>query len=247
MISCIIVDDQEICREALKDLIDDHFANLSIVAIATNGKDAIKQINKHHPDVVFLDVEMPGMTGFEMLAKFDHINFEIIFTTAQDKYTLQAIKSSALDYLIKPVLLKDLKSAVNKVAKRKQPQLHQIEALLKNISPPKESIKRIALPTLEGLTFVQVDEIVHCDADNNNTVFYFINGKSLLITKTLKDVEDLLTGKDFCRIHNSYFININHIKKYVRGNGGYVVMNNGNNLSVSRARKDEFLKMVSMV
>ena len=244
MIDCIIVDDQEICREALKDLIEEHFSNLNIVGIANDGKNAIKLINKHNPDVVFLDVEMPGMTGFEMLANFDEVNFEIIFTTAKDKYTLQAIRSSALDYLIKPVLLKEMKNAVDKVAKKSQSHNAQIKLLLKNISSAHEPLKKIALPTLEGFTFLQTDEIIHCNSDNNYTMFYLVSGKSMLVTIQLKEVEDMLSERNFCRIHKSHIINLNQIKKYVRGNGGYVVMNNGNMLSVSRVKKDEFLKMV---
>ncbi|HNR20946.1 MAG TPA: response regulator [Bacteroidia bacterium] len=247
MINCVIIDDQPIWHEALKDLLEEHFTDISIKGHAYNGKDGIKLIKKYSPQVVMLDVEMPGMTGFEMLTHFDSINFEIIFITAKDKYTLQAIKSSALDYILKPVSLKELKPAIEKVRKKIQPHLGQIEVLLKNIAAAKEPLKRIALPTLEGLIFVQVEDIVHCEADDNNTMFYFLNSKNMMVTKTLGDVVDLLKGKDFCRVHNSHFINLNHIKKYVRGNGGYVVMNNGNVVSVSRARKEEFLKMVSRV
>lgn len=247
MINCVIIDDQPMWHEAIKDLLEENFTDVKILGDAFNGKDGIKLIKKHLPQFIFLDVEMPGMTGFEMLTQFESINFEIIFVTAKDKYTLQAIKSSALDYILKPVTLKDLKHAVERVRKKVQPQLSQIEILLKNISEKKEPLKRIALPTLDGLIFIQVDDIVHCDADDNNTMFYFNNGKNLLVTKTLGDVEDLLAGKDFCRVHNSHFINLNHIKKYVRGNGGYVVMSNSNTISVSRARKEDFLKMVSRV
>jgi two-component system LytT family response regulator len=245
MTSCIIIDDQEICQEALKDMLEEHFPEYSIFDVKGSGEDGIKSIQKYHPQLVFLDVEMPGMTGFDMLSKIGEINFEVIFTTSHDRYSMQAIKSSALDYLIKPVQLADLKNALVKVERRLKTDPRQYDLLLKNFAVLKTKITRIALPTLEGLTFVQVDEIMHCDADDNNTMIHFTGGNRMLITKTLKDVEELLLGDDFCRVHNSHVVNINHIRKYVRGNGGYVVMNNNNTISVSRARKEDFLNKIS--
>lgn len=245
MITCLIIDDQEICREALKNLLEDNFPDYNILDMKESGEEGIKAIKKFNPRLVFLDVEMPGMSGFEMLSKIGEIDFEVIFTTSHDKYSMQAIKSSALDYLLKPVVLKDLKDAIQKAEKKIKPDQRQFELLFKNFASAKFKINRIALPTIEGLTFVQVEEIMHCDADDNNTMIHFTGGNRMLITKTLKDVEDLLAGEDWCRIHNSHLVNINHIRKYVRGNGGYVVMNNNNQLTVARSRKEEFLNKIS--
>lgn len=245
MTTCIIIDDQEICREALKNLLEDNFPDYNILDIRNSGEEGMKSIKKYTPQLVFLDVEMPGMTGFEMLSQMGEINFEVIFTTSHDKYSMQAIKSSALDYLLKPVVLKDLKTALTKAERKLKPDPRQFELLFKNFAAAKSKITRIALPTVEGLTFVQAEEIIHCDADDNNTMIHFVNGNRMLITKTLKDVDELLSGDDWCRIHNSHLVNINHIRKYVRGNGGYVVMNNNNQLTVARQRKEEFLNKIS--
>ena len=158
---------------------------------------------------------------------------------------MQALKISAADFILKPVQLHDLKISIHKISRRLKPDVKLIEMLTKMVSGIKNKIKRVALPTMEGLIFVQVDEIMHCDADDNNTMIYFSNGKKMLITKTLKGIEGLLVGDDFIRIHNSHLVNINHIQKYVRGNGGHVVMNNNNTLNVARARKESFLEKIS--
>ena len=245
MLSCTIIDDIEICRESLKDLLEEHFPEIHILDMKSNGEEAIKALKKNQPDFVFLDVEMPDKTGFEVLTELGEVNFEVIFTTSHDKYSMQAVKNSALDYLMKPIHLNDLKLAIRKVERRLKPDAKIIEMLIKSISGIKNKIKRIALPTMEGLIFVEVDEIMHCDADDNNTMIHFKNGTRMLITKTLKDVEALLTSDDFFRIHNSHLVNINHIRKYVRGNGGHVVMNNDKTLNVSRAKKDVFIEKIS--
>ncbi len=245
MLTCIIIDDVEMCREALKDLLTENFNEISILAVLNSAEEGIHYLKNDQPDVVFLDVEMPGMSGFDMLTKLGEVNFEVVFTTSHEKYSMQALKTSALDFLLKPVQLNDLRISVHKIGNRLKPDVKLVEMLTKMIAGIKNKIKRIALPTMEGLIFVQVDEIMHCDADDNNTMIYFDSGKKMLITKTLKNVEELLTGDDFVRIHNSHLVNINHIRKYVRGNGGHVVMNNNNTLSVARARKESFLDKIS--
>lgn len=245
MLTCLIIDDVEMCREALKDLLIENFSEISVLAVLNSGAEGIEYLKKNQPDVVFLDVEMPGMSGFEMLTQLGEVNYEVVFTTSHEKYSMQALKISAADFILKPVQLHDLKISIHKISRRLKPDVKLIEMLTKMVSGIKNKIKRVALPTMEGLIFVQVDEIMHCDADDNNTMIYFSNGKKMLITKTLKGIEGLLVGDDFIRIHNSHLVNINHIQKYVRGNGGHVVMNNNNTLNVARARKESFLEKIS--
>jgi two-component system LytT family response regulator len=245
MLKCIIIEDEPLSAAALEDLLKDNFEDIKIQAVAHNGNEGIIAIKKLKPHLIFLDVEMPGMSGFEMLSQITDINFEVIFTTGHDKYLMQAIRSSALDYLLKPVELDDLRTAIEKARKRQTPDNLLVPLLLNNTGIGKRRIARIALPTMEGYLFVNVDEIIHCDADDNNTMIHFADGHKMLITKTLKDLEELLEGNDFCRIHHSHLVNINHIRKYVRGNAGYVVMTNGASVNVSRSRKEQFLKQVA--
>lgn len=245
MLKCIIVEDEPLSATALEDMLKENFDDIKIQAVAHNGNEGIIAINKLKPHLVFLDVEMPGMSGFEMLSQISDINFEVIFTTGHDKYLMQAIRSSALDYLLKPVQMDDLKTAVEKARKRQTPDNLLVPLLLNNTGIAKRRITRIALPTMEGYLFVNVDGIIHCDADDNNTMIHFTDGHKMLITKTLKDLEELLEGNDFCRIHHSHLVNINHIRKYVRGNAGYVLMTNGTSVNVSRSRKEQFLKQVA--
>ena len=186
------------------------------------------------------------MSGFEMLSHFSEFTFDIIFTTTHDKYSMQAFKASAIDYLLKPVTESDLRAALKKVEKKKKHvNFSQVQQLFTGMQQMQRNITRIALPTMEGLSFVNVAEIVHAEADDNNTMIYFTNGHKTLITKTLKELETLLQHAGFCRIHQSHLVNLQQIKKYVRGNGGWVVMNNGIQISVARNRKELFMEQIA--
>lgn len=243
MIKVVLVDDQEFCTEALKDILEEHCTEVEIVSICHSGKDGIKAIKKHKPDLVFLDVEMPEMTGFEMLEKFKDPEFDIIFTTSFDKYSIQAIRNSALDYLLKPVNPRELVAAVERAKKNNGlPQKSNLQLLYKNLSENKKTFGQVALPSSDGLLFVNVADIIHCESDSNYTTFYLTNKEKIVVTKTLKEVESLLEGNNFFRIHNSHLISLSHIKKYVRGNAGYVIMTDGSHLNIGRNRKEDFLK-----
>ncbi len=242
----VLIDDTLLCTTMLADLITEHFENLNIVSICNNGQQGLEAIKKHEPDLVFLDVEMPGMSGFEMLSHFPEFDFDLIFTTTHDRYSLQAFKANAIDFLIKPVTESDLRAAIKKTEKKKKHlQFSQVQQLFTGMQQMQRNITRIALPTLEGLSFVNVADIIYADADDNNTIIYFLNNHKVLITKNLKELEELLKNAGFCRIHNSHLVSLQHIKKYVRGNGGYVVMNNNVQLPVARNRKEIFLEQVA--
>ena len=246
MIHCIIIDDENNCIEMLEWQLKTYCPNVVIDASCDSAEKGITAINKFEPDVVFLDIEMPKMNGFEMLKKFDKLFFDVVFTTAYNQFALNAFKFSALNYLLKPIDIDDLKSTVEKVEqKNSQITREQFDLLLQKMDGVKHSLNRIALTTYDGLVFVTTSDIIHCDAESNYTNIFLANGDKILVSKTLKEIDETLSGGDFFRIHNSHLININHIKKFVRGDGGYVVMSDNVSITISRSRREEFFEMFS--
>ena len=242
MIRAIIVDDEPYCCEALATLLED-ITDLEMISVYHNAADALAAIKKYSPDLVFLDVEMPKMNGFEMLEQLPSVNFEIIFTTSYDQYALRAIRFSAIDYILKPVDSEELQKAVQKVIHRSQkPIAQQLEILMQKIHQPSTPINKIAMPTMEGLQMIPVDSIISCESDSNYTIFRLKNKQKITASRTLKDVEEILEGHSFVRVHNSYLVNLNEIKRYVKGEGGYLVMSDGTHIDVSRTRKESLLQ-----
>jgi two-component system LytT family response regulator len=246
MLTAIIIDDEGNSRNALRQKLSTHCPDVMIIAECENGEEGIKNIDEKKPDIVFLDVEMPRMNGFTMLQQLKNNNFEVIFITAYDHYAIKAIKFSALDYLLKPVEVEDLKMAIEKVTqKRNQPAgNNRVELLLQNFMDEKKEHQRIAISSMEGLLFVATDDIIYLEANSNYTSFYLTGNRKITATKTLKDFEELLPPSIFIRIHHSYLINKNGVEKYIRGDGGQVLMKNGVLLDVARRKKDEFMKAV---
>ncbi len=246
MIKAVIVDDEQNCVEMLEWLIKTYCPVVSVVAMCTSGEKGIEAILKHRPDVVFLDIEMPKMNGFDMLEKFDNLFFDVVFTTAYNKFAIKAFRYSALNYLLKPVDPEDLQSTIKKLEERRtsvgKDQLNLLLENMKNLSNP---VQRIALSTGDGLIFVNTSEIMYCQAESNYTNVVMANGKKVLIAKTLKDIDETLSGKDFFRVHNSYLVNINQIKKFVRGDGGYILMNDDTHITIARSKREEFFDMFS--
>ncbi|MEP6711989.1 MAG: LytTR family DNA-binding domain-containing protein [Ferruginibacter sp.] len=244
MLTAIMIDDESSSRNALRQKLKNHCKEVTIIAECENGEEGIKNIEEKKPDIVFLDVEMSRMNGFTMLQQLHNRNFELIFITAYDTYAIKAIKFSALDYLVKPVEIEDLKAAVNKaVQKRKLATGNdRLELLLQNLMHKENIRHRIAIPSMDGLQFVETGDIIYLEALSNYTNFYLANNKKITVAKTLKDFEELLPAAVFVRIHHSYIININCIEKYIKGQGGQVVMKNGSTLDVARRKKEEFLK-----
>lgn len=243
MITCIIVDDELKSRESLQILLTDFCQNVEVLALCQNVDEGIKAIKKHHPNIVFLDIQLQGETGFELFERMPSIDFEVIFTTAYSEYALKAFRFSAIDYLLKPIDIEDLKKSIGKVETRlNRPIIERMQELFQNLRNESNGILKIALPTSDGLVFVDIKEILYCEASSNYTTITLQDNVKYVISRTLKEYEDLLKEYSFFRIHNSHIINLNAIKKYVRGEGGYVVMSNNQSLDVSKRRKELFLK-----
>lgn len=245
-LKAIIIDDESSSRNALRQKLSQHCGDINIINECENGEMGIAAIEELKPDIVFLDVEMPRMNGFVMLQNLKNRDFEIIFTTAYDHYAIKAIRFSALDYLVKPIEVSELRSAVERAKEKRLKNLpdKRIENLLFNIAEEKEIQSRIAIPSLEGLLFINVSDILYLEAESNYTYIFLKNGKKITVSKTLKDFEELLPSSIFIRIHHSYIINKKCIQKYIRGEGGQVVMENGKILDVSRRKKEEFMKLI---
>jgi len=246
-INALIIDDEASCTESLSLELEMYCPQVNVLSCCHSAAEGLANITKYKPELVFLDIEMPRMNGFELLNQLQQINFEVIFVTAYDQFALKAFKFSAVDYLLKPIVYEELISAVNKVEQRiiKKLGTDHLEAVLANINFLNKNLSTIAVPSLEGLEFVSVDEINFCEAQVNYTCIHKTDGSSILLSKTLKTVEAMLEHHNFIRIHQSYLVNAVHLKKYIKGQGGYVIMKNGANLSVSRNKKDDFINRIS--
>jgi two-component system, LytTR family, response regulator len=247
MIKCVLVDDENNALEMMEWLLKTYCPEAEICAMCNSAAQGIEAIEKHKPDVVFLDIEMPKMNGFDMLERFDKLSFDVVFCTAYDQFAIKAFRYSALNYLLKPIDPDDLKEKMRRLQEKKAaPSREQIELLFQNIHQQvKPAVQRIALTTGDGMIFVSTADILYCQAESNYTSVVLSNGKKILVSKVLKDIDETLAGSDFYRVHNSYLININQIQKYVRGDGGYVVMNDGATIGISRSRRQEFMEMFS--
>jgi two-component system LytT family response regulator len=247
MIRTIVIEDEEHSRNMLLRLLREHCRQVNVVAEADSVRSGLTAIIEERPQLVFLDIELQSETAFEILERIPEINFELIFTTAFDHYALKAIKFCAIDYLLKPIDLNELLIAVAKAEKRLSHEYlnRNLEALLHNIKTDSQNGHRIALPTLEGLLFIKVSDIIYCESSGPYTKFILKRPEQILTSRHLKEYEDLLSGYNFFRIHKSYLINLHEIQKYVRGEGGQLIMSNGASLSVSKLRKDDFLQIYS--
>lgn len=243
MIRAIIVDDEPYCCETLVTLLEEYCPQVEVIGVFHNGSDALAPIRQKSPDLVFLDVEMPKMNGFEMLEQLSPVNFEIIFTTSYDQYALKAIRFSAIDYLLKPVDQEELVKAVQKVIQRTQKTItQQLEILMQKIHHPSTPISKIAMPTMEGLQMIQVELIISCKSDSNYTILHLKDKKKKVVSSTLKEIEELLEDHSFTRVHRCYLVNLNEVEKYVKGEGGYLVMSDGSTVDVSRSKKELLMK-----
>lgn len=247
MINAIIIDDEKKCISLLQKTIEKQFNDINIVATAANADEGITLIRQHEPDLIFLDIEMPNKNGFDLLMAFDDINFDVIFTTAYNQYAIKAIKFSALDYILKPIDPDDLKTAINRFKqKQKTSQKNQINLLFDNLKNLKNTFSKISVSTNEGVIFLNITDIIYCEATGSYTQFYLRNNEKLLSSRTLKDFDELLAEHNFFRIHHSFLININEIKRYIKGDGGSVIMSNGDEVPVSRRKKEEFMRKLHL-
>lgn len=244
-IAAIIVDDERNNCENLKELLGKYCPEVEIVGMAHSAAEGIEGISRLRPSLVFLDIQMQGGSGFDLLEQLRPVSFEVIFVTAFDQYAIRAIRFCAIDYLLKPVDILELQSAVsravNKILQR-EPNL-SLTNLLENRNPEKDGLK-IALPTAERILFVQISEIIRCLGDNNYTTVYLKNSDSVLVSKTLKEYEELLTDKGFLRVHQSHLINLRYVRSFEKQDGGYLKMTDGASVPISRQRKQHVLQQL---
>lgn len=243
----ILIDDEPIGIRAVKKMLELNCPEVEVVSTCTDADTGRQRIEELKPDVVFLDIQMPEKSGLDMLGEIDEKNFEIIFVTAHNEYVLQALQFSAVDYLMKPVDEDRLVEAVQRVKKRLQKgRLNEnTETLLHNINKAISPLDmRLCLPTLKGFTILKLDEIIYCEAQRSYTLFYLTQGKNIMVSKPLFDYDRLLAGTTFFRIHKSFLINLVHVKEYLRGDGGTVIMTNNMELEVSRRKKEQFLNKI---
>jgi two-component system LytT family response regulator len=246
MLRAVIVEDEKRSRETLSGLLKLYCKNVEVVAEADGVKTGISAITEYKPDIIFLDIQMPDGSGFKLLEELEDYNFDVIFTTAYDQFAIKAIKFSALDYLLKPIFPDDLKVAVNKAEeKQKQQNLKpNIDALLGNYKRPDEE-PNIVLSTSDKVSVVKISEIVRCESSNYYTFFYFIDRKRILVSRTLKDNEELLSEYNFLRIHKSHLINLKYVTTFSRNERGFVLMADGSEVPVSRRKREKVLEILS--
>lgn len=243
--TAIIIDDEKKGREILMKLLQNYCTGIEVVALAANADEGYELIQQHNPDVVFLDIEMPNSNGFDLLDRFEEVNFQVIFTTAFDTYAIKAIKHHALDYLMKPIDIDELQDAVEKVRKNlpsKMPAMRYSELIAQRKPEP---VSRLGLSIKDGIVYVQISEILRIESDGGYSTFHTQNGQKYLVSKNLKEYEDLLPEGQFFRIHKSHLINIQKVKKYLRTDGYYVEMEDGAVVELSRRKKDEFLQVMN--
>jgi len=236
----ILVDDEAANLENLKILLDKHCPNIKVVAIASNIGDAFSQVNLHHPDLLFLDIQMGKTTGFDLLNQLTEKTFEVVFVTAYDNYGIQAVKFAALDYLLKPVDSDELKAAVEKAEIRIKNKIHgeQLNFLLSQIKKNEPGTPKIALPQQHEIRYVSVDDIMRCVADNTYTFFFLSNGDKILISKPLKEYSDLLKPHGFVRVHQSHLVNPKFVKSWLKEDGGTLLMDSGDKIPVSKPNRE---------
>lgn len=246
MIKAVIIEDEKKSAELLFQLLQKNCPDISIIGKAENVQEGIDLVSKLHPELIFLDVMMPDGSGFDVLEKLGDLKMDVIFTTATDKFAVKAIKYSALDYLLKPIDTEELVNAVKKVSDRHASRSgtaneENLRSLLENVRQNENQFSKITLPTGHAYEIVLIKDIIRCEANDNYTNVFLAGGKKFLVSGTLKHYEDLLPVQDFTRVHHSHLINMNHMVRFVKDDGGYAVMSDGSKVEVSRRKREDFL------
>ncbi len=244
MIKAILIDDEIHCLDTLSILLNDYCPTVQVMERCLSAKQGLMAIGKNNPALVFLDIEMPVMNGFDLLEQCTDIPFAIIFTTSYDQYAIKAIRFSALDYLLKPIDPKELIAAVGKVQTQKNlPVPGQFEMLMNQVKHKEGCFNKIAIPTSEGFELIPTEQVIRCEAEDNYTHLFLKNKTKIIACRTLKEMEEQLQDfPSFVRVHHSYLVNMNEVNKYIRGEGGYVIMSDGSTCAVSRSRKESLMK-----
>ena len=242
-LKAIIIDDEPDCVKLMALQLKMYCPQVEVVSECTSSEEGLKAIRSHAVDVVFLDIEMPKMNGFQLLEMVGNVDFAVVFVTAYDKFAVKAFKFSAIDYLLKPTDAKDLQAAVQKVERSRKIDNRQMEMLKQYLTPTTKTFPdKIALPHQEGVIFVELKNILYCEADDNYTRFFLANGQKHLVSKTLRDIQEILEERNFLRISRQHLINLDHIAKFMKGEGSYVIMTNGTSLNVSRTQNDKLIE-----
>jgi two-component system LytT family response regulator len=240
----LIIDDEKPTRELIKRMIESFGFDIDVFIDGENVKSGIESVLRIQPDLVFLDIQMPDGNGFDVLKSINQINFEVIFITAFQEYAIQAIKFSALDYILKPIdaeeLRQSLSNALNKLNEKSDENVFQ--ALHHNIQP--QNKRKLVLKTQESNYVVDIDDIIRCESDKNYTFFYLKSGKKILVSRTLKDYDILLSPFEFFRVQQSHLVNLNYVDRYDKHDGGSVIMKDGASIPLSPVKKDQFFKML---
>lgn len=249
MVKVVIVDDEQNSRDTLKGKLDLFCPEVEISGEAGTVKEAIETINAEKPDAVFLDIKLAGESGFDILeaiAENDEVNPEIVFITAHDEFAIQAIKFSALDYLLKPIDPEDLVKAIRKIEENKgiPKNAANLNVLVENIRQASDSPKKIVVPTSDGMHIIKLSDIVRLESSSNYTTFFLNNEKSLLASKTLKEFDNMLSGYNFNRIHKSHLVNMNFLKRYVQTDGGYLILEDGSKIPVANRKKEQLISIL---
>lgn len=249
MLKAIIVEDEKKSRETLQGLLKLYCKNVEVVENAEGVESGKKAIEKFNPDIVFLDIQMPDGSGFKLLEELDEINFEIIFTTAYDQFAIKAIKFSALDYLLKPIFPDDLVDAVKKVEEKRKVISTEtnVDVLLENIHKPETESPKMVLSTSDQMQVVNISDIIRCESDNYYTFFYFKDGTRMLISKTLKENEELLREHNFIRPHKSHLVNVRFITGFNKKGGGHIILKDGMSIPVSRRKREMIMETLAQL
>ncbi len=246
-IKAILVDDEKSSLQNLEQKLKEFCPDVEVIAAIDVPEEAISIIKQKKPDLLFLDIEMPRMNGFILLKELGELGCAIIFTTAYNHYAIDAIRVSALDYLMKPIAIKDLQDVVERYKKTNNTFVKEkIDILQSSLDEGKSQDNKISLASQEGIVFVQIKNIIHIESSSSYSIIHLVDGKKMMVTKLLKDFEEILFPYHFYRVHHSYLINLHYMEKYVRGDGGHVVLQNGIVIDVARRKKDEFLKVIGM-
>lgn len=247
MIKSIIIDDETNNQELISNLLKSYAENIHVVAIASSVEMAYNAIIEHQPDLIFLDIQMPDGTGFDLLKKFEKIDFKVIFVTAHQEYAIEAFKFSAIDYLLKPLSPSNLISAVKKVEESMNgEELNlKLKTLLSNISEPLKTKKKIVLKTMDRIYSVDINDIIRFESDGGYSKVYLLDGKRIMVSRTMKEFEDMLLDSNFLRVHNSHLINMNHLYCFEKTEG-HVVMKDDSIVPVSNRKKEQLIELLNM-
>ena len=243
-IKAVLVDDERHSLKLLQQKIERNCPEVEVHGAYSDPRAAIEALRQQSPDVLFLDIEMPYFSGFDLLRELGDIDFEVIFTTAYDEFAIEAIRVSALDYLMKPIVVEELKQAVSRLRNRDQQQSGDFHQLLRIVQQQSAGSTKVPIPTLDGIELLEPDNILYCESKGNYCNIHFLEDSPLLTSKTLKEVESLLPAATFLRIHQSYLVNFQYVRKYLKTGGGYVMLKSGKELKVSKARREQVMEAI---